>query len=220
MKLAIIAIGLSVTIASWPQQAIAQFGLDRSDFFERGTEQMEREIERLESPVREPILTINERPLIWKQFLFAEAGFSIKMPLGNITSSTEVLETATGNIELQVLATNPRSSRFIVAYSDRLNGAQLENPETILAQVRKLMSPNTEFELQGDRPLDNYPVASREISLKNSSETITFRIYILNQRLYILGSTQPLSEQHSEKLFTFFNSFQLTNNPSPITTDN
>jgi len=212
MKLAIIGIGLGLTIASFPQQAIGQFGVDRSDFFERGTEQMEREIERLESPDTEPILTIKERPVEWKQFLFAEAGFSIRMPLGNVTESTAVLETATGIIELNVFATNPQLSRFIVAYSDRLDPAQLENPESILARVRKLMIPNTEFELLGDRPLDNYPDAGRELSLKNSSETIRLRIYLLHQRLYILGSTQPLSEPNNDKLFTFFNSFQLTTN--------
>lgn len=213
MKLTIMGTALLLTIASGPDRAIAQFGLDRSDFFERGTEQMEREIERLESPAREPNLTINERglPSQWKEFLFAEAGFSIWMPKGNVTESTEVLETATGTIELQVFATNPQLSSFIVAYSDRLHQSQLENPETIFDRVRQLMSQNTEYELLSDRPLDNYPVNSREFSLKNSQETLAFRIYLLHQRLYILASTQPHAEQH-HKSFTFFNSFQLTNN--------
>lgn len=212
MKLTIIGTVLLLTITGLAETANAQLSLDRTDFFERGTEQMEREIERLESPVREPILTINERPVEWKQFLFSEAGFSIWMPLGDVTESTAVLETEEGTIELQVFATNPQLSSFIVAYSDRLNRAQLENPETIFPQVQKLLSRNTEFELQGDRPLDDYPVTGREIRLKNSSETITFRIYQLHQRLYILGSTQPNSDRHFDKLFTFFNSFQLTTN--------
>lgn len=214
MKLKIIGTALLLTIASLPERAIAQFGLDRSDFFERGTEQMEREIERLESPPIDPSFTINERalPSEWKEFLFSEAGFSIWMPLGNVTESTEILETTAGTIELKVFATNPQLSRFIVAYSDPLHRSQLENPETIFDRVRKLMSgKNTEFELLSDRPLelDNYPVNGRELSLKNSHETIAFRIYLLHKRLYILASTRPNADLHN-KSFTFFNSFQLT----------
>ncbi|MGK7904039.1 MAG: hypothetical protein AB4352_22045 [Hormoscilla sp.] len=213
MKLTIIGTALLLTIASCPERAIAQFGLDRSDFFERGTEQLEREIERLGTPDREPNLTINEEalPSKWTKFVFSEAGFSIWMPLGKVgqvTESTEVWETEEGNIELQGFVTNLESSGFIVAYSDRRPSV---NPETIFEEIRQLTSQNQEFELLSDRPLDNYPGTGREFSWKDSDVTITFRIYLLHQRLYILGAAEPNSEEH-HKSFTFFNSFQPTTN--------
>jgi hypothetical protein len=182
---------------------------DRPDFFEQGDEQFEQEIERFERQAPEPALSIEGEEQSWQHFVSQEGGFSVWAPRGTITAETKTLETEVGTIEFQVLATNPQSSRFVVAYSEEeLTAAQLENPETILAGLRERIVNNTAFELIDEQPItyDEYP--GRQLRLQDSEETITFRVYLIDERLYILGASQPEPGELSQAASAFFNSFE------------
>lgn len=208
------SIGLGTVLLSLAlglvNEAKAQ-GINRPDFFERGQEQLEREIQNLQQKNPAPSLTIEaeSQPQQWYQLIFRAGGFSVWMPQGALTEETKVLETDAGEIAFQVLATNSQSSRFIVAYSDELTPERTENPEAILARVRDGIIEKTAFELIDDRAisLDEHP--GKELRMRNSGETIAFRIYAIGQRLYVLGASQQNQGELSQTAIAFFNSFRL-----------
>lgn len=201
------------TISGAPRKLIAQGVFDRPDFFERGHDQFEQEVRQMERQSASPVLTIQDErgdPPSWHRFIFRNGGFTIWMPLGTITEETKFLETSSGNLEFNLFATHPPSSRFIAAYSERLNAERLESPLTLLAAVRdRVLSEQTGFELKSDRPiiLDNN--IGKEFGLQNADETITFRVYLIENRLYVLGASQQNIGELSPQVVTFFDSFKL-----------
>lgn len=183
---------------------------DRPDFFERGNQQFEREVRRMEQQNPDPVLTIQGDRLSWHRFIFRDGGFTIWMPLGTVSEETEVLETSNGTLKFKVLATNPPSSRFITAYSEELNTGQLQDRELLLSAVRdRLLSKASGFDLQGDQPLILDGRIGKEFTLQSEDETITFRVYLIEKRLYILGASQQSIGEISPQVITFFDSFQL-----------
>lgn len=190
-------------------QSLAQVLRDRPDFFEDGRQQFEGEIQRLEKPTPQSVLTVNSENFQWQNWIFREGGFSIWVPRGTITEETEVLEAPRRDIDFQIFASHLPTSWFAIAYSENLAPTQLENPEEILAKVRDRIIEKMGLELASDRPLNlrNYP--GRELILQNSEERIAFRIYLAKKRLYVLGGSQPLSGELSQAIAAFFDSFQL-----------
>ena len=183
---------------------------NRPDFFEKGRLQIEQEIRQLEAQNLQPILTIESGTIQWQSILFQEGGFTIWMPAGTITEEREVIETETGNIKFKVFATHPESARFVVAYSDLLDRKQLGNQQEILRNLRDKIVDVTEFQINQDRPYNfgNYP--GQEFSLKNDIETITFRVYLIDKRLYIIGASKiEKNNQIPGAVETFLDSFKL-----------
>lgn len=183
---------------------------NRPEFFEKGRLQMEQEIKQLEAQNPKPVLTIEAGPVQWQNIIFQEGGFSIWMPAGTMTEETEVIETDSGNIKFKVFATHPESARFIVAYSDLLEQKQLVNQQRILDNLRDKIVNLKEFKITQDRRynLSDYP--GKEFSLENATETITFRIYLIDKRLYIIGASETeKNNQMPGAVENFLDSFQL-----------
>ncbi len=182
---------------------------NRPDFFDKGRLQMEQEIKQLEQQNPQPILTIEAGQIQWQNFIFKEGSFSIWMPAGTMTEETEIIETEKGKIKFKVFATHPASARFVVAYSDVLNSQQLANKQNILPKLQNKIVDVTGFELSGDRSYNLGDIPGREFILKNETETITFRIYLVGQRLYIIGASE--TEKDNEiawAVVTFLDSFK------------
>ena len=188
---------------------IAQNLRDRPDFFEDGREQFEEEIQRLQKERPESVLTIESGDLKWQNFIFREGGFTIWMPQGTITEETKVIETAFGKLEFKVFATHPPEAIFTIAYSENLPPNELQNPQEILAKVSDRLIKVEGFELISDRSLNlkNYP--GRELILQSREEKISFRIYLANRCLYVLGASQPIAAELSRSVLAFFDSFEL-----------
>lgn len=205
-KLSLSAI-IAGTIISYTTSS--QAGLfDRPDFFERGDEQFEQEVERFEQPTPEPSLSIEGKEQTWQHLVSREGGFSLWIPCGVMTDETKVLETDAGDLKFEVLATNPQSSRFVIAYSQELTSAQLDNREEILVRLRDRIVENTNFKLINESSIffDDYP--GKQLHLQNSGETIIFKVYLIDRRIYLLGASQSEGDE-SKQAIAFFDSFKL-----------
>ncbi len=189
----------------------AQGFLDnRPDFFDKGRLQMEQEIKQLEQQNPQPILTIESGQIQWQNIIFKEGGFSIWMPAGTMTEETEIIETEKGKIKFKVFATHPTSARFVVAYSEILTSQQLANKQNILPNFQKKIIDVTGFELSSDRSYNLGDIPGREFILKNDTETITFRIYLVGQRLHLIGASETAKDnQIAGAVVTFLDSFKL-----------
>ncbi len=182
---------------------------NRPDFFDKGRLQMEQEIKQLEQQNPQPILTIESGQIQWQNIIFKEGGFSIWMPAGTMTEETEIIETEKGKIKFKVFASHPASARFVVAYSEILNSQQLANKQNILPNFQKKIVDVTGFELSSDRSYNLGDIPGREFILKNDTETITFRIYLVGQRLHIIGASEiEKDNQIAGAVVTFLDSFK------------
>ena len=183
---------------------------NRPDFFDKGRLQIEQEIKQLEQQNPQPILTIESGEIQWQNIIFKEGGFSIWMPAGTMTEETEIIETEKGKIKFKVFASHPASARFVVAYSDILNSQQLANKQNILPNFQKKIVDVTGFELSSDRSYNLGDIPGREFILKNDTETITFRIYLVGQRLHLIGASETAkNNQIAGAVVTFLESFKL-----------
>ncbi len=184
----------------------------RPDFFRRGDELLEREIRRIQERKPDPTLNISTPELsssTWQPLMFLEAGFSIWIPQGVFSQETITLETSNESIEFKLFTSNALSEEFIVAYSDNLDAEKIENTEAFLEKIRDAIIEETQFKLTQERSINLGKNRGKEFSLQDNTETIIFRIYLVEERLYVLGASQQIKRQQKEKVAIFFNSLQI-----------
>lgn len=207
----------SILLASFSltSQVFAQIR-NRPDFFEQGTEQFEQEIQNLPQSAPENAvspLTVNDGSLQWYQVLLKEAKCSIWMPEGVVSQDTENIAFSNENIKFNLLATNPKSARFLVAYSEEISDTSLKSPELLLNEVKQILenlkNKETLFTLseEKDHTINGYP--SKDFTLKSNEETISVRLILVDKRLYVLGVNQLTEGASLKVVSTFFQSFQL-----------
>ncbi len=184
---------------------------DRPDFFRRGDEQLEQEIRNFQQRQPDSILNISPQTpsSSWHPLLFQEAGFSIWMPEGVFSEENITLKIPTEPIEFELFSSRPLSEQFLVAYSDNLASERLKNPGGLLEQLRDEIINKTKFQLTQERSIALGKYSGKEFSVEDNSESITFRIYLIEQRLYVLGVSQKTEEKQLERTAIFFNSFRL-----------
>lgn len=201
---------------------LAQFRPDRPTFFEDGQQLMEQEIQSLQQQqtnqqnnqqnIEHPsqLLTINDGELIWQKYLFRDGGFSVWMPQGIQSQETVTLKSQAGNIDFQVVAIQPKSLRFVVAYSENKDLSQLGNSDEILAAIREGIIGKTNFNLVQEKPINFQSYNGLFLEMENISdkEVITFQIYLINQKVYVLAVGNKVSGYEND-ITSFFNSFRL-----------
>lgn len=181
---------------------------NRPDFFQKGRLQMEQEMKQIETQKPLSVLTIESGEIEWQKFLFKEGDFTIWMPTGGMTAETEIIETDNGKINFKVFASHPESARFVVAYSDVLNSKQLADKQDILTKVQNNIIDVTDFELSNDYSYNLGDFLGREFVLANDVETIIFRVYLAEKRLYIIGASE-IKNEIPGAVETFLDSFKL-----------
>ncbi|MDJ0716240.1 MAG: hypothetical protein QNJ54_18750 [Prochloraceae cyanobacterium] len=184
----------------------------RPDFFRRGDELLEREIRRIQERKPDPTLNIStpeSSSSTWHPLMFLEAGFSIWIPQGVFSQETINLKTSNEPIEFKLFTSNAVSEEFIVAYSDNLDAENIENTEAFLEKIRDAIIEETQFKLTQERSINLGKNRGKEFSLQDNTETIIFRIYLVEERLYVLGASQQIKRQQKEKVAIFFNSLQI-----------
>ncbi|WP_107670552.1 hypothetical protein [Cyanothece sp. BG0011] len=198
-------------------QILAQGRLDRPTFFRDGQRLMDQEIQRLQQQsesnnIEHPsqLLTIDTRELRWQKFIFQEGNFSVWIPQG-IQSSEEVsIELENSNLSFQVLASHPQNYRFVAAYSDKLNPNQIANKEQLLEQVKQGIVKKTNFILITDKNITFETDIGKQLTMKNEDELISFRVYLINDRIYVLAVANPSqTDAISEIIMSFFDSFRI-----------
>ena len=187
---------------------------DRPDFFEKGHEQFEEEIRRFQrgESVPEPSINIDETAVPWSRVMMGEVGFTVLMPPGAITHEVETVEAPNGDINFDIIATHPSSSRYVVAYSEEVTPQRVANAPEVLERSQDYIIDN-EVGLtkvaDDDITFANYP--GKQFQLQNKDETIVYRLLLVEQRLYILAVSQQNDAISAESIDTFFASFELVN---------
>ena len=201
-------------------QILAQGRGDRPTFFRDGQQRMEQEIQRLQqqqvplTDIEHPsqLLTIETGQFRWQKFLFRDSNFSVWMPQGIQSLETVTLEVDSSQLPFEVYATQTPGYRFVTAYSESLTPSQLSNSSQLLSEVKTAIIQKTNFTLLTDKEIVWEESVGQEFTLNKEDELISFRVYLINQRLYILGAEQnDTAETTSDIVISFFDSFRLLN---------
>lgn len=182
--------------------------LDRPDFFRRGDRLFEREIRRLQRTPPPDVLTVsyNENvPLGWQILTFKEAGFTIQTPVGFFDWETDILSTTKGDIEFKSFTYNFQNEQYSVAYSEVLN------LEPILETVRDSIVNGITWKQISEKTIDFNNYSGKELIFSQGDRISTVRIYLIDNRFYILAAKIPDNPEERLKIARFFNSFQLLN---------
>ena len=185
---------------------------DRPDFFERGRREFEQEIRRFEqgNTVTSPSLSIDEAALPWSRVVIDSAGFTAMLPPGALTNEVETVEAPKGDINFDIIASHPSSSRYVIAYSEEVTPERVANSQEVLEKSRDYIIDNKiglSKVADDDITFKNYP--GKEFKLQNKDETIVFRLLLVEQRLYILAVSQHSDAISEKSIETFFDSFEL-----------
>lgn len=188
------------------EQLIAQQSSFTS-FFEEGRVRSEDRL-RLQQPP-DPALPVAQKSNFWQPVIFSAGGCSFWLPPGILSEETVLLDTSVGRLSFRTLASNSDNARYVAAYAEQLTKSQVENPQALLRAIRDKVAPVDKFQLKSDTPitLNKYP--GRELTLQSAKEIITFRAYLVEQRVYILGAKYPNASTLSKRVAGFLNSFQL-----------
>jgi hypothetical protein len=131
------------------------------------------------------------------------------MPQGIISQETQTVTTSDGEVNFEVLATNSQLGRFVVAFSEELD-ADLGDPEAVLDRVQQRISGwQSGFGLLNRQSLTINGYPTRDFTLRNAEETITYRILLVENRLYVLAVNQPTDTATMDIPVIFFSSFQI-----------
>jgi hypothetical protein len=130
--------------------------VDRPFFFQEGQYQLDQQIQKLQRQQREPkpqqkpevpssLLTIDDGTLRWQKYLFKDGGFSVWMPTAIQSQETKVLETSIGKVSFDVFATQPKSFRFIAAYSEPIQSQKIKDSKQFLESMRDSIVQETKL---------------------------------------------------------------------------
>jgi hypothetical protein len=200
--------------------SFAQGRLDRPTFFRDGQMLMDQEIQRLQqeqqqpsTPIEHPsqLLTIDQGQLIWQKYLFRDGGFSVWMPQGIQSQETVKLNLGTSELSFEVFATQPQIYRFVAAYSEPLHPTQLADTNQLLLSIKNGIIQHTKFTLLTENNITWQQYSGKELTMKQNNELISFHLYLINQRIYILAAGQKNTETISTNILSFFDSFRLLN---------
>lgn len=182
-------------------------GSDFNNFFEEGRVPSENRF-RTPSPPS-PRIAVDKESKYWQYIIFSAGNCSFWMPPGVLTQESVVLNTDVGKVSFRTLASNANNARYVAAYAEQLTQSQLEKPEVLLRAIRDRVAPSGKFKLKNERAiaLNTYP--GRELTLQSADETIAFRVYLVQKRLYVLGTKYPNASSLAQQVAAFLNSFQL-----------
>lgn len=211
-KVCTIGIAMMPLLLSTNSPTAAQSRPGDPGFFEEGGDLLDREIQRqnqLPNP-EEDLLRIEDTSSGWMQVTSAEGGFVVLMPGTPIQQpQPDILATESANLSTLKMTLQTDEVSFIVAYADYPRSIDLDAPQALLTQIGSALATKLGNPLREEREIvwDDYP--GREISFQSPSEISTFRLYLLDRRLYILGVQQSSLNPTSDNITRFFDSFQV-----------
>ena len=189
--------------------AFAQIQPNRPTFFEDGYRQLNREVQRLENTApSEPVLTVDTGELRWQRMISRRGGFSLWMPAGIYTDEVRSVSILDENLEFEVVSTNQPNSRFVVAYSGVLPAAFLDNSGEVFEQILDRVVADTNFRVTGDPSPVGAENSVYSAILTDETERIYLQMYLINNRVYVLGVNEKTASDLSQAGQYFFESFQ------------
>jgi hypothetical protein len=191
----------------WVAQQSIPTSRDLSSFFETGRLRSQDRILFQKPP--DDVIPVREKSNSWQFIIFRAGGFSFWMPPGVLTEEKVVLETTVGQLNFRTLASNSESGRYVVGYAESLSEEQVKNPQVLLEAISKKAAPSDEFKLKEKRSvkLDSYP--GQELTFEGADESITIRVYLVEQRVYAIGVRHPKDQPEPRKTRAFLNALEL-----------
>jgi hypothetical protein len=181
-------------------------------FFEEGDDLLDREIERLHQPPQpnDDLLIIDHGKSGWMQVTSNQGRFVILMP-GTPTqqSQPEILTTDAANLSAIKITLQTDEVWFLVAYADYPSHLELDAPQVLLTQVSSFLAAQLGNPSKEELEIMPDDDESREIRFHTPNEISTFRLYLVDRRLYILGVQQSSLNPMSDQVNRFFDSFQV-----------
>jgi hypothetical protein len=131
------------------------------------------------------------------------------MPQGIQSEETVTIKTDAGNVDFKVFATQPKSLRFIAAYSEEDQDlSKLGNSDAILTSIRDGIIAETNFELLAEKPFSFESYNGTLLTMKNEKEIINFHLYLIDKKVCVLAAGSKNGD-YQEDINSFFNSFRL-----------
>ena len=208
----LLSIAILLTLSCMANTPAVAGLFERPDFFEQGRDQFDEEIRRFEQEqsVPDSPLKIDDTTLPWSRVVIDVAGFTAMMPSGAITHETEKVESPNGDINFDIIASHPSSSRYVIAYSEEVAPERVENVKEVLEGSRDYIIDNRvglNKIADDDITFEDYP--GKQFQLQNKDETIVYRLILVEQRLYVLAVNQQNDAISPKSIDTFFSSFEL-----------
>lgn len=206
-RIVLSAIWMSFAWASL-MPASAQYRPDRPDFYDEGRRQLNREIERLNDKKPDHLLSIDETAFQWQEFTLSDGKFKIQFP-GVPETRSESLSSQADSLEFQGLVLNLMTVSFVAGTLNYPISNVPVDPETVLADVQAQLLEDLQAQAVEERSitLETYP--GKELKVNQADETLIFRIYWVDQRLYLLGTRHQSQTNEPEAISQFLNSFQM-----------
>jgi hypothetical protein len=173
----------SLSVALAPGIGLAQ--TDFNSFFQEGRTRAENTL--ILTPQPDPSLPITPNSEFWQFLVFRSAGASLWMPPGTLSEESIVLNTPLGKINFRAIAANTKDSRYLAAYAPSLTPEQLANPDKLFKAIADRVSLGGQFKVIRNTPITFQSRSGREVTLQDSDETIVFRVFLSNQKIYALG---------------------------------
>ncbi|WP_323254559.1 hypothetical protein [Spirulina sp. CCNP1310] len=143
----------------------------------------------------------------WQWLEAIPGGFRVALPGGVERQEPLVLDLQGGELVLEGAIALHEGNQYVFAFGDyRVEGS----PWVRLTMLRDAMVKDTGWVLAEDRsfPLGIHP--GREFILFSENELITYRFYLVGERVYILGVLQDAGVDLREEMGAFFGSFGVT----------
>lgn len=155
------------------------------------------------------VIPLRNQSNSWQFFVFKRGGVSLWMPPGIITQDEVLLETSLGDIRFQSLGSHTDNRYYIAGYAEGLTDEQVENADVLLKAIQERIPPEENFKLTRERAVLLDENIGKELTFENENEIITLRIYLVNNRVYVLGVRFPNSITDTRSIRSFLNGLEL-----------
>ncbi|MEM8605200.1 MAG: hypothetical protein AAGF24_15375 [Cyanobacteria bacterium P01_H01_bin.121] len=203
------SLGLSLIgllLLSEPVGAQAFLRTREPTFFEQGQQRLESEIRRLEEDAPAPLLTVESGVQQWQPITSRAGGFSIWVPLGLLSDSTETVDLNGQDLDFRVLSSQVSTGTFVVTYAP---DPGLE-PAAVFPALEAAVIERSQFEVASRQPIQLDGAPGQALVLKGDAGLIAVRMYLANERIYLVGVRQTGVAEMTPATQAFLDSFRLT----------
>lgn len=184
--------------------------LDRPDFFEQGSEQLEQEIRRLQRKPSDEVLTLPAlEPEKWKKVSSPDERVTVFMPIeGDCWENNEIVEISLGSLEFEEAICSLNQTKYALSYSDTLSPEMIENPDRLFSALTDFVLENYYVELLQENEVQyrDSNLMGKEVMLRDERESSIVRFYLVRDRLYVLAASFDPQGPTPPDVPIFFNS--------------
>ncbi|AIE72776.1 MULTISPECIES: hypothetical protein [unclassified Synechocystis] len=192
----------------FPSQVMAQSpNQNLRSFFETGRPQSQDTLRFQRPPSGVPPIRSNANN--WQLIVFSQGNVSFWMPPGILAQDNVTIPTAAGNLNFQTLTSTDDQYRYVAAYATGLTPQQISDPMVLFTAMRARVAPEETFSLMNERPVSLGNYQGSEFTFESDVERVTFRTYLVGDKIYAMGVIQPLNSTRDNASRAFLNALQL-----------